>query len=69
MKDRIWGLFFDENTGEVCIDILSTEWSPAWTLTKILQSLISLLSETKINLEESTFLNAQAAILKQNNER
>jgi ubiquitin-protein ligase len=69
MKDRIWGLFFDENTGEVCIDILNTEWSPIYTLTKILQSLISLLSETKINLEESTFLNAQAAILKQNNER
>ncbi len=68
MKDPIWGLFFDENTGEVCIDILDREWSPAITITKILQALISLLSETKINFEESTFLNPPAAILKQNNE-
>jgi ubiquitin-protein ligase len=62
MLDKVWNPYFDPLTGEICIDILDDQWSPSYNLEKLLISIISLMSETKIDLEVSSFLNPQAAI-------
>merc|ERR1719253_54128 len=33
------------NTGEVCLDILKTDWSPAWTLQYVCRAVMSLMNE------------------------
>ena len=68
MIDKIWGPYFDDKTGEVCMDILDETWTPSLTTITLLQSIISLLSEKNIVLENSTFLNPQAVILKKTNQ-
>lgn len=32
-------------TGEVCLDILKTNWTPAWTLASVCQAIVSMLSD------------------------
>jgi peroxin-4 len=47
-------------TGEICLDILKTSWSPAWTLATVCRAIISLLShpepESPLNCDAGNLL-------------
>jgi len=51
-------------TGEICLDILKTSWSPAWTLSTVCRAIISLLShpehgaDSPLNCDAGNLLRA-----------
>ena len=55
-------LLCDLQTGEVCLDILKTAWSPAWTLYSVCQAITVLLSngasDSPLNCDAGNLLRA-----------
>jgi peroxin-4 len=44
-KTRIFHPNIHFKTGEVCLDILKTNWTPAWTILSVCQAILSMLSD------------------------
>ena len=44
-KTRIFHPNIHFKTGEVCLDILKTNWTPAWTVLSVCQAILSMLSD------------------------
>jgi peroxin-4 len=44
-KTRIFHPNIHFKTGEVCLDILKSNWTPAWTLDSVAQAILSMLSD------------------------
>lgn len=47
--DKVWNPYVDFEKGQICMDILSNQFSPALKTIHIILSIISLLSEDKIS--------------------
>lgn len=47
-----------QQTGEICLDILKTTWSPAWTLQSVCRAILALLSQA----EPDSPLNCDAGV-------
>ncbi|KDN39158.1 hypothetical protein K437DRAFT_259162 [Tilletiaria anomala UBC 951] len=56
-RTRIWHPNVHFKTGEICLDLLSSQWSPAWTLSSLCTAIIALLDSP----EPSSPLNVDAA--------
>lgn len=55
--DKVWNPYVDFEKGKICMDILYDQFSPALTTIQIIFSIISLLSENKINKDNDGFIN------------
>jgi peroxin-4 len=55
-------MHFVMQTGEICLDILKTSWSPAWTLQSVCQAVLALLTDpaadSPLNCDAGNLLRA-----------
>ncbi|PWN89967.1 putative ubiquitin-conjugating enzyme E2 [Acaromyces ingoldii] len=55
---RIWHPNVSWKTGEICLDVLSSQWSPAWTLSSALTAVVALLDapepDSPLNVDAAT---------------
>ena len=53
---------FHPQTGEICLDILKSAWSPAWTLQSVCRAILSLLAhaapDSPLNCDAGNLLRA-----------
>eukprot|EP01084_Bolivina_argentea_P001352 2499_1 len=62
MKTKIFHPNIHHETGEICLDILKTEWSPVWTIESLCRAVIALLaapdSSSPLNCDAGNVLRA-----------
>ena len=63
MKTRIFHPNIHFETGEICLDIIKTEWSPVWTLESVCRAVLALLSSpdhsSPLNCDAGNILRAK----------
>mmetsp|Transcript_16650 Transcript_16650/g.28578 ORF Transcript_16650/g.28578 Transcript_16650/m.28578 type:complete len:164 (-) Transcript_16650:828-1319(-) len=61
-KTRVFHPNVHFKTGEICLDILKSAWSPAWTLASVCQAVLALLSapaaDSPLNCDAGNLLRA-----------
>ena len=61
-KTRIFHPNIHFDSGEICLDVLKTDWSPAWSLESICRAVVALLSspnaESPLNCDAGNMIRA-----------